>query len=486
MITQKKATNLQAVTQYVYNAGYAAPTPLQVKVLPAILANRNIIIKTGKLEGKTACTFLADIIQPKKKGVTLIITENNESTRKTQAHFLRFVKGEESKFSFFAISDAEEPNKVLNLKEYDKGRIVAVQKTILIDLIRRERFELKHVDRLFIITDGTREEDLKDYQFILSKISWRVQKILFSDNIKKTICLRNFIKKAVKLNERKVINQNRNVYKKFCRADYKFDELKDRIRYYPNFSYVILTSKDHFIKSHFPSSTVFSYSLDNLRQVAKSDKMAYVFCLDLPGRQDILRQLSALINYSKNKRFFFFYSKEEINEINKIEEMSLVTMKEKISNGEKEQLARQAKEISRLIKETTNPELLEAYRKIIKKSMSITTRKYMGAWLMLNGDSKKPGRRQPASRKSETKSNGNTSMLFVSVGKNRRVYPKDLLKLFGTALNLPTDVLGQVKIFPSYSFIEVPKEYCDKAIKELNGSEFRSVKITVNYSKTKK
>lgn len=487
VISRKKAQNIEAVTQYVYNAGYSAPTALQVKVLPAILAGKNLIIKTKELEGKTACTFLADIISPRTRGFTLIVTENEESTRKTEAHFHRFVQGEDKKFKFFALENANHPDPALFQKESAQPRIVAVEKTTLIDLIRRERFDIKRVERLFIVTEGNRDEDIKDYEYILSKVPLSTQIILFSDNIKKTVRLRSFIRRALRLTERRIINQNRNVYRFLCGEEQVLDQLKKRIKYFPAFSYAVFSSDSSLLQSEIEPSRLFNYSLDNLRKIAKSDKIINVFCLDIPERQDILRQLSALINYSRNKRFLFLYSRDEIGQINRIEEMSLTTMKEKISTSEAEQIKNQAKEITKRIKESRNPELLEAYRKILKKSMPMTARKYLGAYLLLNNDNKKQGRgrKQVANtRKNPVEKNPNAKTLFVSVGKNRKVFPKDLLKLFGTKLDIPTEIFGQVKIFPNYSFIEVPKKYCDKAIKELDGSEFRNVKITVNYSKS--
>ena len=75
--------------------------------------------------------------------------------------------------------------------------------------------------------------------------------------------------------------------------------------------------------------------------------------------------------------------------------------------------------------------------------------------------------------------------LFVSVGKNRRVYAKDLTKLFMNRLDLKRSDLGDVKVLDSYSFIDINLDHASSAISKLTGINFRGRRLTVNVARKK-
>ena len=75
--------------------------------------------------------------------------------------------------------------------------------------------------------------------------------------------------------------------------------------------------------------------------------------------------------------------------------------------------------------------------------------------------------------------------LFVSVGRNRRVYPRDLTALFVEKVGLRPDEIGTVRIFDKYSFVEVPRSRAEDAISRLSGTEFKGRSLTVNFGKKK-
>jgi RNA recognition motif-containing protein len=71
----------------------------------------------------------------------------------------------------------------------------------------------------------------------------------------------------------------------------------------------------------------------------------------------------------------------------------------------------------------------------------------------------------------------------VSIGKNRKVYPKDLVGLFCSTLGIDSQSLGSVKVLDNYSFVDIPTPYAQKAIDELDGKDYRGRKITVNFAR---
>jgi hypothetical protein len=75
--------------------------------------------------------------------------------------------------------------------------------------------------------------------------------------------------------------------------------------------------------------------------------------------------------------------------------------------------------------------------------------------------------------------------LFISIGKNRRVYPRDLINLFTKNLRLKRSEIGEIKIFDNYSFMDVSLDHASEAITKLSGINFRGRRITVNRARKK-
>ena len=150
----------------------------------------------------------------------------------------------------------------------------------------------------------------------------------------------------------------------------------------------------------------------------------------------------------------------------------------------------------RTIHEDADPEEMNAYRRFIKRHVSVFSRGYFTAFLLrelARRDGILDGVRQRSTGepRQERTSEGNVppdkrQTLFVSVGKNRRVYPKDFLALFTELDGVEGDRIGQIKILDNYSFVEVDEEIADAIIGAYDGYEFRGRKLTVNFARNKK
>ncbi len=75
--------------------------------------------------------------------------------------------------------------------------------------------------------------------------------------------------------------------------------------------------------------------------------------------------------------------------------------------------------------------------------------------------------------------------LFVSIGRNRRVFPRDLKDFFMDRLKLRSDEIGSVRVFDKYSFVEISSARAEEAISRLSSTDFKGKTITVNYAKKK-
>lgn len=75
--------------------------------------------------------------------------------------------------------------------------------------------------------------------------------------------------------------------------------------------------------------------------------------------------------------------------------------------------------------------------------------------------------------------------IFVSIGKARRVFPRDLVGLFVNAAGLDRDRVGDIRVLPNYSFVQIYKDDAEKAIAALNGYKYKGKILAVSYSRGK-
>jgi hypothetical protein len=157
--------------------------------------------------------------------------------------------------------------------------------------------------------------------------------------------------------------------------------------------------------------------------------------------------------------------------------------------------------------------LLDEYRKLFKKGVPLFKRSWAAAWLLMyydqreiprstgkpvkpvkTGKPEKPSsRKESASGPKEEKESaaehslpdGESKLLFISVGRKRRLYPKDLLSFILSNTNVAREDLGLIRILDNYSFIQVRSARAQEIIEKLNGVKYRGRPLSVNYAKPK-
>ncbi len=73
--------------------------------------------------------------------------------------------------------------------------------------------------------------------------------------------------------------------------------------------------------------------------------------------------------------------------------------------------------------------------------------------------------------------------LFINIGKDKKVFPGDLIIFIINSMKIKKHQIKNIKIFDKYSFFEIPEDFGEKAIVLLSVKRFRGKKIIVNYSK---
>jgi hypothetical protein len=180
--------------------------------------------------------------------------------------------------------------------------------------------------------------------------------------------------------------------------------------------------------------------------------------------------------------------------------------------------------ILKAIKNDADPRLLNHYRALIRKNVSFFQRSYLAAYLLMlqeqpqgrqrrsgGGDyprGRANGRNNPAISGGEANEGAETARqgqrtaqqspapvslpedestrLFISIGRNRRVFPREILGLIFSKSSLAREDIGLITILNNYSFVQVRNSVAAELLEALNGVSFRGKTLTVNYARIRK
>lgn len=177
------------------------------------------------------------------------------------------------------------------------------------------------------------------------------------------------------------------------------------------------------------------------------------------------------------------------------------------------------------VKTEEDPVLLTEMKKLFKKHVPFTLRTYVATYLAkqsfqgFRGGSRYSSRNEafgrgsergprkerpdPRRRQEETRTAAEASIterpaprrvtideeyaatVFIGIGKNRRVYTRDLITLLMQVCKLDRERIGRIRNQENYSFVELFKEDVDDVINTLNGYNYRGRSLTVSYARKK-
>jgi hypothetical protein len=149
-----------------------------------------------------------------------------------------------------------------------------------------------------------------------------------------------------------------------------------------------------------------------------------------------------------------------------------------------------------------DPQLLNEYRSLFKKEIPLFRRSWAAAYLLMLCDQGSVGRFSPraeagdrnAPRPEAPRSEGprvilaeeESRRIFISIGRNRHLFPREILGLIITKAQVSREDIGSIRILDSYSFVQVRDTVADTIIEALNGSLFRGRTLAVNYARSKR
>ncbi|KRQ86544.1 DEAD-box ATP-dependent RNA helicase CshA [Caloramator mitchellensis] len=75
--------------------------------------------------------------------------------------------------------------------------------------------------------------------------------------------------------------------------------------------------------------------------------------------------------------------------------------------------------------------------------------------------------------------------LFINVGRNQRISPRDIVGAIADKVRIPGDLIGSIDIYEKFSFVEVPAEYAKEVLEIMKDNTIKGKKVNVEVAKGK-
>jgi ATP-dependent RNA helicase DeaD len=528
MLAESRSNLDEKIIRLLHQAGYLKPTPLQEKVVPVILKGKDVAVEAGEHTGKTASFVLSVLCRLEKTpaGIkTLVIASSVEHAKKINREFRKFVKPR--LFSFSVILLGEEDTRRDEYRSISRGPdiVIGTSKKI-IDHIRRGNFNFEHLR--YLVVDVPDEGSLAgfdlDIQFITNKLPEKRQTILFSPvELSSVDGLLAILKRPVMIPQHDWKAEQQKVRCRFYLTDgldekEKFSALRDIVVAKGIDSLFVFChkketagrlveylKKNGFKPEYYGNEKDEAEKLKILKDFNNRKISAIVTPLLAIGNDKYIAPAYTLHydipeNMAAYTAFFAGNANNALEVISLIETGTLEKLKTseetkkmdlKTDNlpTDEEIIQGFARKILKNIKDETDTDSLNRIKKILNKNVPFLHRSNFMSYLFKELYVKKIGK--PSSRSSSPAvqaapaGSSQSTMLFLSIGKNRKVFPQDLVTLFTGALGIKRSDIKEIKILDNYSFVGLTPETASLAIEKLDGSEFKGKKITVNFARKK-
>jgi len=496
----------ESVEEVLKSAGFEQPTALQEQYLSVALQGRDMLVESSSGEGKTIAQLLPLMYTspPRKKGpFALILVDTPKNIEKVEREYRKFPGTKLRTRSLVSLGKTPNVKKELRLLAKHPGIIVGTTERI-IDHIRRHNFSLENVAQVVINVPEHPEhlEFDRDVEYILAKIPSKTQTSLFVASRERSDELAGLLRRPYTLSthERKGPTPLYHVYT--VAPQQKSADLLLRILFAQGIDSALIFTPTRTEKTRLESSVAkHGFTIAEAEKSAPSSEddtspqiracavttsmqsvgniLSYqaVIFYDLPDTEQPFIELDRRCQTATHPPFVgLILTEEKVDFFTHLQEKIAMKTTHKQIPEKEDVLKGKLKSILKQIKEEEDPELLNQYKKIIKKTVPITMRAYLAAYLFkkaLEGEHPEP------------LAGGDMQTIFVSIGKNKKVFPRDLSRLFRKSLDLQPKDIGNIKVLDNYSFVDIPQSQAQRAIEVMDGIEFRGKNITVNFARKK-
>ena len=522
--------------------GFISPTPIQSKTIPLLLDTKQDLIGAAQTgTGKTAAfgipsIHLTDISD--KSVQSLILCPTRElciQITKDLKKYSKYVKGIQIVPVYGGASMETQ------IRALKKGsQIVVGTPGRTKDMIKRKKLSLVSIDRVVLdeademLSMGFKE----DLDFILSKATAGVQKLLFSATMPKkvTSIIKNYMKNPVTIAVDPVNTAATNVLHQYhvVQAKDRYETVKRIADINPNIYGIVFCRTRRETKVVSNRLMVDGYNADalhgDLSQSQRDEVMnrfrksqlQLLVATDVAARGLDVNNLSHIINYNlpddpeiythrsgrtgragRTGISIAIVHSRELRRLKDIEKISGVTFsKELVPTGEdicKKQLYALIDKIKNIEvdNEKIEPFLSSIHKKLdgldrdqlIKHFVYAEFSRFISYYKNardVNVFSTKKSSRSRTDRKSRGRDNSsknNFTRFHINIGTKHRLNPLKLISLINESLNSDIHEIGKIEILKTFSFFEIDSIVSQELLETLNETKFNNVKVKVDISK---
>jgi ATP-dependent RNA helicase DeaD len=480
-------------------AGYAKPTHLQQRLIPIILKGRDVAVEAEGDSGKTAAFILPLSVKLKrgKAGIkAIVLTSSTENSHKVFREFRRFIRSGKRP-SVFAFGFQGQEKKEHRMLSRNPDVVIGTPNKV-IDHIRRGNLDFSSLQT--VVIDRTENPEhpgfIEDILFIFSKLPQKKQTVFISYSLEKDAeKLVSLLKRPTVLpvsTWRQLAAPTRDVFiqvEQQRRPSVAVDLILAE-----SMESVLIQSDDpaqasrlsRIMRARHIESVML---LDNL-SVQQQNKICQNFSV---GKVPVListfetacnknlRWVTHVINLAVPPRAESYKPRSFVlgkiitlaEDYERFKERIKVDAEKDSPPSEDQVFQGMIRQILKRIKEEEDPEVLNHYRSIVRKNVPLALRSYFTAFML----------KQSLAVEKKKKKSSKLTKLFLSRGKNHRVFPRDLIQLFMDRLKAERSQIHDIKVLDNYSFVEVDSSLAERAIKELSGIEFKGRNLAVNYAR---
>ena len=522
--------------------GFISPTPIQSKTIPLLLDTKQDLIGAAQTgTGKTAAFGIPSIhlTDTSDKSVqTLILCPTRElciQITKDLKKYSKYVKGVQIVPVYGGASMETQ------IRALKKGsQIVVGTPGRTKDMIKRKKLSLVSIDRVVLdeademLSMGFKE----DLDFILSKATAGVQKLLFSATMPKkvTSIIKNYMKNPVTIAVDPVNTAATNVLHQYhvVQAKDRYETVKRIADINPNIYGIVFCRTRRETKVVSNRLMVDGYNADalhgDLSQSQRDEVMnrfrksqlQLLVATDVAARGLDVNNLSHIINYNlpddpeiythrsgrtgragRTGISIAIVHSRELRRLKDIEKISGVTFsKELVPTGEdicKKQLYALIDKIKNIEvdNEKIEPFLSSIHKKLdgldrdqlIKHFVYAEFSRFISYYKNardVNVFSAKKSSRSRTDRKSRGRDNSsknNFTRFHINIGTKHRLNPLKLISLINESLNSDIHEIGKIEILKTFSFFEIDSIVSQELLETLNETKFNNVKVKVDISK---
>lgn len=193
------------------------------------------------------------------------------------------------------------------------------------------------------------------------------------------------------------------------------------------------------------------------------------------GSRDMYK-LRDIQKYAKTK-----IASQKVPLLNEVEEMRTSEYMSKIKNViENEKIDKYVKIIEKFIdeEELVTTDIAAA---LLKLSLGLSDTKkdeFAVSDMPRYGDRDRSERFERSGKRNLGGASG-ISRLFISVGHNDNVSPKNILGAIAGETGIPGNQVGEIDIYDKFSFVEVPNEYTKQILDIMNGAQIKGKRVSV-------